>query len=148
MEPVTVAATIGTLAGTASKVLDLVKSARDRSAKDPKTRAELDKAQDLILSLRQTILDLQERVLRLQTENSNLEEQLRQHQATKLDRSQYKRTKLGESVVVVPAEDPEVYMCPTCFEAGQKTYLSKLPRAAQDVATHLCPKCKAMFGAS
>lgn len=147
MEPIAVATTIGALAGTAGKVLDLVNSARKRSVKDPQARADLDKAQDLILSLRQSILELQERVLRLQAENSNLEEQLRQHQAAKLDRSQYKRTKLGESVVIVPTEDPQAYMCATCFEAGVKVYLTKLPPEFDGVATHACQKCKSLVGA-
>lgn len=160
MEPATVA-TIGAIAKAASKALEAINSARKKASTDPETEEALDQAHELVISLRQSILGLQDDVLRLQgdvlrlqEENGSLREQaselrekIREKETRTLDREQYERRKVGGATVVVPKDDPETFLCATCFEAEKKVYLNKLSPTFQSFGTHRCPKCDSVVSA-
>lgn len=141
MEPLTVATTIGTLAGTAGKIVDLVKSAKKRSPDHSAARGALDEAQELIIALRQSILGLQDDVLRLQEENSQLRKQVSQEQERALERSQYEVKAMGQGAAVVHKGETEPLYCPNCYNAGTLSVLNATGMSSP-MPSHFCGICK------
>lgn len=145
MEPLTIAAAIGTLAGTAGKVIDLVDKASKKASDDPEVQRALGEAQDLIIGLRQSILGLQEDVLRLQAENSELREQIRQRKAGALEREGYELKSMGRDAAVVPKGESEPLYCPNCFHSGKLRILSSIGLSSRRMPSHRCGICKSTF---
>lgn len=151
-------ATITTLAGAAKTTIEAIRAALSGSKG---REAKASDALGLIADLQSRVLALQEIAFRLHQEkmqavqeknaaleeNGKLREQVRQKEERAANRERYERRRLGQSVVVVLPEEPEVYLCATCFEAGEKVYLSRVPRELQDMGTHRCQKCKGFAGA-
>lgn len=145
MEPLTVATTIGTLAGTAGKIIDLVKSAKKKAPGDSAAREALDEAQDLVIALRQSILDLQEDVLRLQEENSQLRRQVSQEQERALNRSQFEVKAMGKGAAVVRKGESAPLYCPNCYDAGRMSVLTTTGMRTSSLPSHHCGVCKSPF---
>ncbi|HXO22174.1 MAG TPA: hypothetical protein VOA87_19835 [Thermoanaerobaculia bacterium] len=138
-----------TATGLMSAIKATLEVARTVLAKGKGRTAEkaAEEALGLIVELQTGILQLQEKVFGLQEENSQLRAQVRQHQKGTADRERYELRNVGQSVVVVAKENPDVYLCATCFEAGAKVYLSKLGHSFRGMGTHSCPKCRGIIGA-
>ncbi|HVT61027.1 MAG TPA: hypothetical protein VHR45_21875 [Thermoanaerobaculia bacterium] len=151
MDPETLA-TITGLAGAAKASIEAIRAAlgtRGRGSGKPakETLGLIDDLQARILQLQEIALRLSRELAQAQEENTQLREQVRQKEERAADRERYEQRRVGQSVVVVAKENPEVYLCATCFEAGAKVYLTKLPRLARNVGTHSCPRCKGIVGA-
>jgi hypothetical protein len=155
MDPTTLA-TITGLAGAAKTSIEAI-----RAALGARGGGAWKKLAPVIMDLQTRVLELQEIAFRLgrelaqahkenvqaQEENARLREQVRQEHERAADRECYERRRIGESVVVVRKDDPQTYLCATCFEADARVYLTKLPSSDRDVGTHYCHKCQGIVGA-
>lgn len=145
MDPATVA-TITGLTGAVKTTVETVRLVLEK-AKGREAEKGAKEALGLVSELQTRILQLQEVAFRLQEDNAQLRAQIRQKEEGAADRERYETRYLGSSPVKVSKEDPGAYLCFTCFEAGQKVALSKLPADMSDVASHYCPKCEGLVGA-
>ena len=145
MDPAT-AATIASLAGAAKTGFDAVRSVLEK-AKGRGAEKAAKEALGLVSDLQTRLLQLQEVAFRLQEENAQLRAQVRQKEEGAADRERYERRRIGSSVVVVAKDDPDIPLCATCFEAGQKVFLTKLADGFDAMGTHFCPKCQGVIGA-
>ena len=138
--------TLTAIGGTVKSLAEAVSAARKAApAKRTPTDEFLVKVNDLVLGLQSRLIELQGAILQLQAENGQLREQVREHEARALDREGYERRQLGEATVYVPKDSPKTFLCPTCFDRGQKSYLSRLPRKAREAGSHCCTVCAAIF---
>lgn len=87
----------------------------------------------LVTDFNARLLALQEIAFRLHQEkahaleeNAQLRAQIRQKEEGAADRECYELRKIGSSVAIVRKDDPDTYLCATCYEAGRKVYLTKL----------------------
>lgn len=152
MDPVTLA-TITGVAGAAKATIETVLAVLSKGKGRDAEKATKE-ASALIVDLQTRLLQLQEMAFRLHQEkvqaleeNASLRAQIRQKEEGAADRERYEMRRVSQSVVMVPKDDPTIYLCATCFEAGKKVYLTKLDPDFQDMGTHLCPKCKGIVGA-
>src|SRR5215467_5351611 len=114
------------MATTTKTILETIKSARSKS-KNSEVEKSLSEALEQIFSLQTGMIDLQAKILALQEENSRLTKKVREEEERAADRERYEIRQLGQSTVVVDKQNPKTYLCATCFEAGEKTYLTALP---------------------
>ena len=145
--------TITGVAGATKATIEAIRAALT-AGKGRAVGAAAQEALGLVGELQTRILQLQEIAFRLHQEkaqaleeSAQLRAQIRQKEEGAADRERYEMHRVRQSVVMVPKNDPTIYLCATCFEAGQKVYLTKLDPDFQDVGTHLCPKCQGIVGA-
>lgn len=151
----TLVQTAGGVAGTVKTIADAISSLRGQG-KDKEAEKRLSDTLDLVMDLRSRVFDLQEKALSLQQkladlqgENMQLREQIRAKEEGSADRENYERCNVGKSVVVVRKDNPNMYLCATCFEKGDKVYLSKQPDISRRITgiSHTCPKCSSLVHA-
>jgi len=145
--------TITALAGAAKPAFEAIRAALS-GAKGREAGKATPEALRLVDDLQARIFQLQEIAFRLHREkaeaieeNAKLREQIRRKEEGAADRERYETRYLCQSPVKVAKEEPNAFLCATCFEADQKVYLSKVPADMSDIATHYCPKCNGIVGA-
>jgi len=142
MEATEVLGTVTAAANSVKAVVEAIKTARAKAKGNAGALAALVDAHELALSLQSSLFEAKEQAFALQEENRQLRAQVAEYQARALDRENYERRKMGQTVVVVHKDHPDRPLCATCFEADRLVDLTELPRVAQVVGTHMCPTCK------
>lgn len=138
MDVAEVLGTLTTAANSVKAVVEAIKAALDK-AKGKEALAKLIDAQKLALSVQSSLIEAKEQALALQEENRQLRVQLRQYEKAAQVRENYEHRKVGDTAVVVGKDDPETYLCATCFDQGFNAYL--IP-GNYFGGTHLCPICQ------
>lgn len=138
--------TITGMAGATKATIEAVRAVLTKTKGNREAEQAVREALSLADGLQARLLQLQDIAFKLQEENAQLRTQIRQKEEGAADRERYETRYLGQSPVKVSTEDPNAYLCATCFEDGKKVYLSKAPDSVSDVATHYCPKCQGIVG--
>jgi hypothetical protein len=143
MEPVT---TISGVLGLVKTTADLITAYRKRKKADPETEKLLSEIESRLFSLQKEVLQLKEQEIALVEENSKLRGQIRSNEERTAKREQYTRTQVGKSIVVVGKDEPGVFYCPVCFDAGKMNPIQPLPDAFAGAGiTHRCAPCESIF---
>ena len=159
MDPATIA-TITGLAGAAKATIDTVRAVLEK-AKGRNAEKATREALGLVDGLQARVFELQEIAFRLHQEkvqalkekqealeeNTQLRKQIRAKEEGATDRERYELRRVGKSTVRVAKDDPDTYLCATCFEAGTKVYLTETSRDFRAEGTHYCPTCMGFVGA-
>jgi hypothetical protein len=134
-----------TIAGVATATKTTIEAVRAALAKSKANQETL----ALVADLQARILQLQEIAFRLHQEkaqafeeNAKLRADIRRKEEGATDRENYERRNVRNSAVVVRKDEPDSYLCATCFEAGRKVYLSKLPFTG---VKYRCPTCRGVL---
>jgi len=138
-----IAGTVSAVVTLTTKLTELVNKVKAKPPKEAK--AAIGELQDLALTLQSRLLELQAQALSLQSENADLREQIRQQEKRALEREKYERRRIGSATVVVPKDDPETYLCASCYAAGRLVYLDALSESFRGIGTHRCPSCDSVL---
>lgn len=138
-----IAGTVSAVVTLTTKLTELVNKVKDKPPKEAK--AAIGEVQDLALTLQSRLLELQAQALSLQSENADLRAQIRQQEERALEREKYERRRIGSATVVVPKDDPETFLCASCYTAGRLVYLDALGAPFRSIGTHRCPSCDSVL---
>ncbi|MFY9825932.1 MAG: hypothetical protein WAM82_31470 [Thermoanaerobaculia bacterium] len=148
MDPTTLT-TITAAFGAAKTGIEAVRAALAKGKVSRETLTLVDGLQARIFELQEIAFRLhEEKVQAIKAkeealeENAQLRKDVRQKEEGATDRDNYQRRKFGSAAVVVRKDEPDTYLCATCFERGDKVYLSPLPSAMRMIGTYQCKKCK------
>jgi TolA-binding protein len=138
--------TISGMAGATKAVAEAVRAVKAKVKGNAEAEKAVSEAFDQVLSLQDRMIDLQEKILRLQAENAGLREQIRSEEKRAAERQKYKKKKVGQAVVLVTEEEPDTYLCPTCFETrGRAIPIQAHPSRTGTFGTHFCSTCETSF---
>ncbi len=110
---------------------------------DAKAKERVAEALDKLGSVQGTLFSLREELSRLQSENTELRERLAQKEDWKNTKARYELVETSGSAVVYRArEEPEHFICPSCF-AKREVQILQDQRVWQGF--FVCPGCDKKF---
>jgi predicted RNA-binding Zn-ribbon protein involved in translation (DUF1610 family) len=105
---------------------------------DIQSQQKINDALQKTAAIQDTLFDLREELFRLQSENQDLQQQLKAQNDLKTHKEKYKLEKTsGGAFVWVSAEEPVHYACPKCFENS----IHILQDNRDPYGTFACPSC-------
>jgi hypothetical protein len=114
---------------------------------DSETAKVLLEIEARLLATKKEVLDLEQKTVQLEDENSQLRAKIRSHEERAADRQHYKHMKAGAAgyIVVVDDRNPNIPNCSACCAKYDRLVpLHPMSRdfRALGSGTHFCPHCK------
>jgi hypothetical protein len=102
----------------------------------------------LVTDLQTSLFQFQAVAFRLQEENRDLREEIREEKIRLAEREKYQGQKVGPSLLLVRQDQPGIFYCHTCFQT-KGAAISLQPRYASfgpgSIAGYRCNVCETVF---